>query len=711
MAPGEINDSDRWAAETEAHMTDEERVSLLHGVMNLPFPGFDMSSMPADAVPGAGYVHGVPRLGVPSLRETDASLGVTNPDGVRPNDTATAFPSSLALAASFDPTLARRVGEVLGREAKQRGFNVLLGGGVNLARDPRNGRNFEYLSEDPLLSGVMAGEEVAGTQSQGVISTVKHFSLNSLETNRLTANAVLDLKTHRESDLLAFEIAIERGQPGAVMGAYNRVNGEPCCGSDTLLNKVLKGAWKFPGWVMSDWGAVGGWEFALNGLDQQSGSQLDRRVWFDGPLKDALRDGGLPRDRLSDMVRRILRSMHAVGLTAPAPPHAHGGRAVVVPEEGDALALEVARSGIVLLKNDGLLPLDSKIVSLAVIGGRARTGVLSGGGSAQTMPPGGWTASIPVGGEGPMASLRVERWFGSTPVRELTLAVQNASIEYDPGAYPEDAEALARRCDAAIVFAARHEMEGFDIPNITLPYGKDEVIARVAKANPNTIVVLETGNPVAMPWLDSVKAVIAAWYPGQKGAQAIAEIIAGKVNPSGRLPMTFPKQASDSPRPELPGLGARQWTPTTITYPEGADAGYRWYARKGIAPLFPFGHGLSYTMFARSGLKVSGGDTIRASFTVANTGAREGSDAAQLYLTSINGSPEKRLIAFKRVTLGPGESTKVEVEADPRLLAHYHPDAQQWSIAGGSYAVALAADAADAGIAGEAKVDARKFGA
>ena len=244
----------------------------------------------------------------------------------------------------------------------------------------------------------------------------------------------------------------------------------------------------------------------------------------------------------------------------------------------------------------------------------------------------------PIGGEGPMASLRVERWFGSAPIRELTLAAQPpASIR--PGF-------LSRGCrSAGQTLRGRHRVccaardEGFDIPNITLPYGQDELIARVAKANPNTIVVLETGNPVAMPWLDNVKAVIAAWYPGQKGAQAIAEIISGKVNPSGRLPIAFPKQAADSPRPELPGLGARQWTPTTITYPEGADAGYRWYARNGITPLFPFGYGLSFTTFALKDLQVTGGNTIRASFNVTNTGQRKGADAAQLYLTSINGAP------------------------------------------------------------------------
>src|ERR1700722_8525840 len=271
-------------------------------------PGVPMSAV---------YVPGIARLGVPALQMSDAGLGVTNP-GFRPGDTATALPSALALAAGFDPALARAAGEAIGREARSRGFNVQLAPAMNLTRDPRHGRNFEYLSEDPLLSAAMAAETINGIQSQGVISTVKHYSLNCNETNRHWLNAIIDPDAHRESDLLAFEIAIERAQPGAVMTAYNKVNGDYASANRVLINDVLKGSWGYRGWVMSDWGATPSWECALHGLDQECGAQIDTVFWqseaFTEPLRSAFADGRLPKDRLSDMVRRILRSMFAVGI-------------------------------------------------------------------------------------------------------------------------------------------------------------------------------------------------------------------------------------------------------------------------------------------------------------------------------------------------------------------------------------------------------------
>ena len=287
---------------------------------------------------------------------SDASLGVTNP-GFRPGDTATALPAALALGASFHPELARAAGAAIGREARSRGFNVLLAGGVNLARDPRNGRNFEYLSEDPLLSADLAAASIEGIQGEGVISTIKHFSLNCNETNRHWLNAVIDPAAHRESDLLAFELAIERAHPGAVMSAYNRINGDYAGANAELLQEFLKGTWGYPGWVMSDWGATRGWEYASAGLDQECGAQLDAAQFgaeaFGAPLQAALARGELSRERLSDMVRRILRSMYAVGIDGwgPAPAVDDAAHA--------AIALETARQGIVLLKNEGVLPLDA----------------------------------------------------------------------------------------------------------------------------------------------------------------------------------------------------------------------------------------------------------------------------------------------------------------------------------------------------------------
>src|SRR3569832_963470 len=610
-------DADRWAAQTEAQMTDDERFAILHGFMPLPFgpnPEAARAAWPKDVIPAAGYVAGIPRLNIPPLRETDDSLGVTNPFSVRPGDTATALPAGIAMGATFDPDLAYRAGHLVGAEARAKGFNVLLGGGMNLMRAPRNGRNFEYISEDPLLSGVMGGAAVRGAQDAGVISTVKHFALNSNETNRHTWDAVIDPGAFRESDLLAFQIAIERGQPGSIMCAYNLVNGSKACGSDYLLNTVLKHDWGYRGWVMSDWGAVSGADFAIKGLDQQSGAQLDHQVWVDAPLKTMLANGTLTHERLSDMVRRILRSMKAVGVVGqPAAPAVD-----MAAHASDALA--IAREGIVLLKNDGVLPLVAGARSVAVIGGKANVGVLSGGGSSQGLPPRGWAASDPIGGTGQMAAWRVARWFAGAPVDALQKALPGTHIDFDPGLYPQSAAAIAGRADVAIVFVSKHEIEGFDSPDLALPQGQDAIVAAVAKANPNTIVVLETGNPVAMPWREQVKGIVAAWYPGQEGGTAIADILTGAVNPSGRLPITFPLSTEQLPRPTIPNNRTPENTPLTVKFEEGADVGYRWFATRGAKPMYAFGHGLSYTRFSYSGLAVSSGDTVSARFTVRNDG-------------------------------------------------------------------------------------------
>lgn len=702
-------EADRWAAETEAKMTDAERFAVIHGFMALKIPGLGQDKSapwPKDVVPGAGYIAGVPRLGIPSLRETDASLGVTNPFGVRKDDTATALPSSLALGASFNPELAWRGGNLVAQEARARGFNVLLGGGINLTRDPRNGRNFEYVSEDPLLSGIMGGAAIKGTQDAGVVSTTKHFALNSNETNRHTWNAVIDEAALRESDLLAFQIAIERGQPGSVMCAYNLVNGDKACGNDFLLNRVLKQDWGYKGWVMSDWGAVSGPDFAAKGLDQQSGEQIDKQVWFDAPLKAKLADGSFDRARLSDMVRRILRSMKAVGIT--------DWKTTVKPNMAAhaADALEIERQGIVLLKNDRALPLPATAKTIAVIGDKAQVGVLSGGGSSQGLPPKGWAASNPIGGPGSMGSWRVERWFAGAPVDAIRKEAPQATVDFDPGYHPQAAAALAARSDVAIVFVTKYELEGYDSPDLSLPGGQDALVEAVAQANPNTIVVLETGNPVTMPWRDKVKAIVAAWYPGQEGAQAIAEVLTGKVNPSGRLPITFPASETQLPRTAIPSFGTPEGTAVTVNYNEGADVGYRWYGKKALKPLYPFGHGLSYTDFTYSDVQILGGGdhSVAARVTVRNTGTRDGSDVPQLYLQSIDGAAEPRLLAFQRVSLRPGEARTVTLAADPRLLARYDTNAGMWRIKGGRYAIAVARSASDPVVSKTVAMKAQTFG-
>src|SRR5512133_1810030 len=693
-------------------MTDDERFSLLVSVMGTNDVVRERDErIPEDVPMSAGYVPGVDRLGVPPLLMSDASLGVTNP-GYREGDTATALPAGIALGASFNPELARASGAMVGREARSKGLNVLLAGGINLARDPRNGRNFEYLSEDPLLSGVLAAESIAGIQGEGVISTVKHLSLNCNETNRHWLDALIDLAAHRESDLLAFEIAIERGQPGSVMTAYNKVNGVYAGANRVLIEEILKGAWGYPGWVMSDWGATPTWNYALAGLDQESGAQIDVLMWeaesFTEPLRTALAEGKLPKERLSEMVRRILHSIYAVGIDRWEAGRPAGRDDAAAHRE---IALEGARQGIVLLDNDGILPLETGAgTRIAVIGGYADLGVPVGIGSSAVLPAGGYAAEVHIGGPGIMGSMRNLYLLPSSPTQELGRLMPEAEIEFDPGMTAAEAALLARRSDVAIVFAIRVEGEGYDLPDLSLPWGQDAVIDAVASANPNTIVVLETGNPVAMPWREKVRAIVQAWYPGQAGGQAIAEILTGAVSPSGRLPVSFPADLGQTPRPELPGLGTPWGTPTTIAYDEGAEVGYRWFAQHSTTPLYAFGHGLGYTSFEYDGLEVSGGETITATFTVTNTGERDGADVPQLYLTSAAGEERMRLLGFERVELGAGESRTVTLTADPRLLARYDGDAGEWRVAAGAHRVAVGRAADDLVLTGEAELAERRFG-
>jgi beta-glucosidase len=461
---------------------------------------------------------------------------------------------------------------------------------------------------------------------------------------------------------------------------------------------------------MSDWGAVHSWDYALEGLDQESGVQLDGTMnggeWFTEPLRKAYADGKLPKERLSDMVCRILRSMYAVGVDKERPVP------TVEMAKHNAVALETARQGIVLLKNDGVLPFSTDTTaSIGVIGGYAHLGVLTGTGSSAVVPPGGYAAVISFGGPGFVEASHNLYLLPSSPLNELKRLLPKARFDYDPGQSPAEAALLARRCDVAIVSAIRVEGEGFDLADLSLPWGQDAVIAAVAAANANTIVVLETGNPVGMPWHDRVRSIVHAWYPGQAGGQAIADVLAGRINPAGRLPVTFPADLAQTPRPELPGLGTRAGTQTTIRYNEGAEVGYRWFARRGEKPLYAFGHGLSYTSFAYRELEVHGGDTVSATFTVTNTGAREGADVPQVYLTEAAGDKRMRLLGFQRVSLEPSESKRVTVTADPRLLARFDGHAGRWRIAEGRYSVALGRSAEDLSLHAETQLEMRLFGA
>jgi beta-glucosidase len=713
VAHAQDRSPDQRARETEAQMTDDERFEMIYSIMGAAsIIGMKRDPrLPAGIPMSAAYASGVPRLGVPAQFQTDASMGITNPGYRSDDEGATAYPSEILVGASFNPSVPRRIGEAIAREARVRGFNIVLAGGANLTSEVRNGRNYEYYAEDPWLTGVMAAEAVNGIQSVGVISTLKHYAANNFEHNRHWQDTIADRTGLREAELLGFQIAIERSQPGAIMCGYNKLNGDYLCGNDWLLNQVLKKDWGYKGWVMSDWGATPTWEFALKGLDQESGLQNDVSLWgaeaFTDQLRAAYRDGKFPKARLSDMVRRMLRSMYAVGVdqSGPAPP--------VDMAAHNAVALEGAREGITLLKNDGpVLPLATyRPLKIGVIGGYAHKGVASGTGSGAVMPVGGYAEEINIGGaHGLLGIARSLFLFRPAPVDELKKLLPSAEIEYDGAYTPAESVLLAQRSDVAIVFAVRVEGEAFDLADLSLPWGQDAVIDAVAAANPNTIVVLQTGNPVSMPWRDKVKAVVQAWFPGQAGATAIAEVLTGKVNPSGHTPITWPADLADAPRPTMPILATKWGTPVTLRFDEGAEVGYRWYAKSGRKPMYPFGYGLSYTTFDYSGLQVSGGDNVTAHVTVRNSGQRAGAVVPQLYLTRAPDGERLRLLGFEKVMLQPGESTTVKLSGDPRLLGRYDDKADRWRLAAGDYEVMVGMSAGEPVLTGRVRVNGRSLG-
>ena len=613
------------------------KLSLVHGVIAAPW---GHKPKPAGSIGSAGYVPGIARLGIPALQETDAELGVANPGDVRPGDTATAMPSDLALASTWDMSLARLQGQTVAGEARAKGFNVLLGGTANLIRDPRGGRNFEYFSEDPLLTGEMAGAMIAGAQSRGLISTIKHFALNAQETDRVVLDARIDPAAMRESDLLAFEIAIERGRPGAVMCAYNQVNGAYCCENDWLLTSVLKTDWRYPYFVMSDWGAVHSTaRSAMAGLDQESGERLDTENFFAGPLARAIADGEVPKAKLDDMARRILTSIFAHGLADNA------GRSDPVDfASSDRTALAIEREGAVLLRNQGLLPLSGDTRKILVIGAHADRGAASGGGSSQVVPRGGIAAKQQMGAN------RAMIFDPGSPLEAIRRQFPRARVDFDDGSSPARAATAAGEADAVILFVDQWMTESADAPNLMLPGDQDRLVDAVTRANPHAVVVLETGGPVLMPWLDQTAAVLEAWYPGQKGGEAIAEILSGAANPSGRLPVTFPVSEAQLAHPQIQGdprgapigpvgRGGHYGAIFTATYDEGAAVGYKWFFERRERPLFPFGFGLSYTKFDLNGLAVNvSGDAVTATVTVRNAGERAGAATPQFYLSGPGGA-------------------------------------------------------------------------
>jgi beta-glucosidase len=662
-------------------MTLDEKLQMVHGLVVKwgPYPGVHQSPSPY-ALGGDGFVPGIPRLGIPNLQMVGAGVGVTNL-GLRKNAQATALPSSLAETASWDPGIARDFGVVIGRETRAQGFNVSLGGGINLTREPRDGRNFEYHGEDPLLAGEMDGAELKAIQAQDVIADIKHFAVNDQDSGRTGVSSNLDKRSMREEDLLAFEIAIARSHVGTVMCSYNRVNEVYACENDYLLTDVLKRDWGFQGWVMSDWGAMRSTVAAtLAGLDQEFGSE-----YLSAPLKTAVLNDKVPVSRIDDMVHRILRTMFANHVIDDPP--------VITPIDFDAgakTAQRVEEQGCVLLKNqDHLLPLNAAgMHTIAVIGSHADSGVLSGGGSSQVEPE-GMDPIPPSNDQRPVPVV----WDPSSPLKAIAADAPGAKVIYNDGTDAASAASAAKAADVALVFVHQIAQEGSDLPTLELSDHQDDLVRQVAAANPHVVVVAETGGAFLMPWLDQVGAVLEAWYPGIRGGQAIAAVLFGHVNPSGKLPITFPASDADLPHPVLTGPppGGNMLHPKLfdVNYTEGLKVGYKWYDAENKKPLFPFGFGLSYTTFSYSRLHATSGNQVSVTFLVKNDGSRPGAEVAQVYLAlpPAAGEPPKRLVGWRRITLQPGRTQSITVGIEPRILAIYDASKDLWQILPGDYRI------------------------
>jgi beta-glucosidase len=681
---------DERASMVVKEMTIDEKITMLHGTGMVGLS--PMSPLAVHSNGGAGYVVEIPRLEIPAIQMSDSAYGVrmSGENGRY----STALPSCVAGAASWDLQGGFEYGALIGRELRAQGYNMSLGGGVNLTREPRNGRTFEYMGEDPVLAGKMVASVIRGIQAQHVLGDIKHYALNDQESGRNAVNITIDKRAARESDLLAFEIGIEESDPAGVMCSYNRVYGDYACESKYLLTDVLKRDWNFKGFVVTDWGGAHSVEKAsAAGMDHEQPGWL----FYGDDLKKAVESGRVPQAELDDHVHRILRAMFATGLmdnpVQRSVPDVLGG-------------LEVARKleeqSIVLLKNEkSQLPLDaSKLHRIAVIGPHADVGMISGGGSAQVDPPVG-NAILPPG-KGQTRWLEPV-WFPTSPLKSMRAKAAGVKVQFDSGADPSAAAALAKNSDVAIIFAYQWESEGMDLPSLALPEHQDDLIAKVAAANPHTVVVVESGGPVTMPWADKVSAILEAWFAGSSGSDAVANVLFGDVNPSAKLPLTFPRTEADLPhptvvqpppesipddkRPDVWNQIATGLAPFQVTYDEGVKVGYKWYDAEKKAVLFPFGHGLSYTTYSYSGLKVTPGKNPKVTFTVKNTGKRDGAEVAQIYaaLPASAAEPPKRLVGFHKVWLRAGESKELTVEVNPKYLSIFNVEQNGWQLLPGEY--------------------------
>ena len=658
-------------------LTLDEKIDLLHGEgmpgWGKPKPNYYLGNG------GAGFVLGIPRLGIPFIQMSDAAYGVRS--SAENGRYSTALPSNVGAAASWDTQAACDYGALIGRELRAQGYNMTLGGGVNVTREPRNGRTFEYQGEDPILAGTLVGNRIKCEQAQNVIGDIKHYAVNDQESGRNDVDSIIDKRSLQESDLLAFDIGIKVGDPQAVMCSYNAINGDYACENKYTLTDVLRKQWGFKGFVLSDWGGTHSTiKASAAGLDNEE----PQENYYGGTFKKAVQDGKIPQSELDEHVHRILRAEFAAGLVDNPI-----RKSVVDIMGGLETAQRIEESSIVLLKNsDGLLPLSKSIRSVAIIGEHADMGMISGGGSAQVDPPGqpsaGWQAHV---------------WFPTSPLKNVMAKAPGARVEFASGEDLAAAAALAKSSDVAIVFVQQWTSEGMDLPSLSLPDNQDALIEAVAAANPKTVVVLETGTAVTMPWLDKVGAVAEAWYSGSRGAEAVANVLFGDVNPSGKLPMTFPKSEADLPHPTVvqPPKGAQGASPVmhdgdakakfSVTYNEGLKVGYKWYDAEQKPVLFPFGFGLSYTTFKYSALEVTSGPSPQITFQVTNSGERAGVEIAEVYaaLPASAEEPPKRLVGWKRLELAPGESKTVSIAVDPKYLSIFDVTGDKWKLVPGSY--------------------------
>src|ERR1039457_2266345 len=659
-----------------SRLTSEEKISLIHADSKFTTAA-------------------IPRLGIPRRWLDDGPHGVRedigpdtwNPAG-RTDDFSTAMPCGICLAATWNPELGFSEGKAIGQEARARGKDIMLGPGVNILRTPLCGRNFEYLGEDPFLASQMCVGYIRGEQSQDVSSCVKHFALNNQEFERGTINVEVDERALREIYLPAFKAAVQAAGVWCVMGAYNQLRGQHCCENDYLLNKILKDEWGFNGLVMSDWdGAHDTRECALNGPDLEMGTEKKYDDYYLAqPYLKLLNSGELPMAGLDEKVWRNLRVMLATHvLDAGRKPGS------LNTAEQQTVARQVAEEGIVLLKNDGnTLPLDTgKLKTIAIIGENATRLHAHGGDSS------GIKAFYEIN---PLDGI-VKRAGGKVNV------IYSEGYRKDGGAdLAERSVAAAKSADVVIYIGGLNHDKGFDCEgadrkDMKLPYGQDELIQKIVAANPKTIVVLE-GTMVEMDaWLGQVPAVLQAWYPGMEGGNALARVLFGDVNPSGKLPATFPKKLADSP---AHALGNYPGTNGTVAYAEGLLVGYRWFDTKNIEPQFPFGFGLSYTTFKYSGLKLipaNGTNEIAtAQFEIENTGKVAGAEVAQLYVHQKNPAlprPEKELKGFKKVFLQPGETQTVSIPLEKNAFAFYDPAQKSWVAEKDNFEIAIGSSSRD----------------